>query len=402
MCFAYNVEILSILGDNFVYHPSTELFNALEDFCDDQTISEPRQPLLVTGEHGTGKSALLANWLQRRQRAGPRGRSGEEFIFWHNVGSSRKSMEIHNLIRRLMRDLKKRFDIAREVPYSPAQLSWDLPRFLELASRKGKVIIVIDGIQRLCSQDGETGLSWLPLEFPPNVRVVVSAVSDVRAPAGGGEADTKPGHHHSERSRIMGEIERREWTVLRLRPVDSGGTRSIIESYMRKTVQADVSRVAGQTASLLSNMEEMAANAGMNLAAMEDTLPGFLLFDTQINMIVNHPLSSNPLFLRTLLRCLYWAASHGYCLWTLLNAFLVVDSTEELILTVFTTFEKGFHSTAKLRDLAKEKCIAAGGVPALRVLYPWHPSFQPKEESSAIEIQVADFQSGDGKDSKSK
>ena len=25
------------------------------------------------------------------------------------------------------------------------------------------------------AQDGETGLSWLPLEFPPNVRVVVSA-----------------------------------------------------------------------------------------------------------------------------------------------------------------------------------------------------------------------------------
>lgn len=29
------------------------------------------------------------------------GRAGEEFIFWHAVGSSRKSMEIHNLIRRL-------------------------------------------------------------------------------------------------------------------------------------------------------------------------------------------------------------------------------------------------------------------------------------------------------------
>ena len=147
-------------GDDYVYHPSTELFNALEDFCDEQTIHEPRQPLLVTGdaalvcatmlplanplamtgEHGTGKSALLANWLQRRQRAGPRGeslylfccammcytlccaalhmfclllspyphrlyapiagRGGDEFIFWHAVGSSRKSMEIHNLIRR--------------------------------------------------------------------------------------------------------------------------------------------------------------------------------------------------------------------------------------------------------------------------------------------------------------
>lgn len=135
------------------------------------------------------------------------------------------------------------------------------------------------------------------------------------------------------------------------------------------------------------------------MAGIDETLPGFMLFDTQINMIVNHSLAANPLFLRTLLRCLYWGASHGYCLWTLLNTFLAVESTEELFSTVFATFEKGFASTAVLKEVAKEKTIAAGGVPALRVLYPWHPSFQPKEES-AIEIQVADFQSADGKDTK--
>lgn len=43
-------------------------------------------------------------------------------------------------------------------------------------------------------------------------------------------------------------------------------------------------------------------------------------------------------------------------------------------------FEQGFITSNKLKELAKEKCIQAGGLPALRVLYPWHPDFQAKDE----------------------
>jgi hypothetical protein len=100
------------------------------------------------------------------------------------------------------------------------------------------------------------------------------------------------------------------------------------------------------------------------------------------------------------IRCLYWATSHGYCLWSLLSKLLVADSVEGLISIVLSTFESGFSSNAKLKEMAKEKCIAAGGVPALRLLYPWHPSFQAKEEASSTDIQVSDFQSADGKDAK--
>jgi transcriptional regulator of aromatic amino acid metabolism len=43
-----------------------ELFNKLDIFCEEQGMFEVRQPLLIKGESGTGKSALLSNWLQRR------------------------------------------------------------------------------------------------------------------------------------------------------------------------------------------------------------------------------------------------------------------------------------------------------------------------------------------------
>jgi hypothetical protein len=162
-------------GEDFVYTPSSELFNILEDFCDDQQIHESRPPLLILGNPGSGKSALLANWLQRRQRNMTRSRAADDFVFWHAVGCTRQSMDVNNLMRRMMRDLKARFELSRDVPRTQTRLSWDLPRFLELGSKKGKVIIVIDGLHRLDSSGGDTNLSWLPLEYPPNVRIIVSA-----------------------------------------------------------------------------------------------------------------------------------------------------------------------------------------------------------------------------------
>jgi hypothetical protein len=45
-------------------------------------------------------------------------------------------------------------------------------------------------------------------------------------------------------------------------------------------------------------------------------------------------------------------------------------------------FEQGFVTSNKLKEFAKEKCIHAGGLPALRVLYPWHPDFQAKDDGA--------------------
>lgn len=55
-------------GEDFVYSPKQELFNFLDDYCDfENSVDEPTA-LLILGEPGEGKSALLSNWLQRRAR----------------------------------------------------------------------------------------------------------------------------------------------------------------------------------------------------------------------------------------------------------------------------------------------------------------------------------------------
>lgn len=103
-------------GEDFVYSPSADLYSALDAYCDDRSIGESKSPFLILGQSGTGKSALLSNWLQRRRRQAVRARNTDEFIFWHAVGCSRQSLNINSLIRRLIMDLKTRFEITRDVP----------------------------------------------------------------------------------------------------------------------------------------------------------------------------------------------------------------------------------------------------------------------------------------------
>ena len=185
-----------IPSEDYIYTSINDLFNTLEDYCDDQQIHEIRPPLLILGHSGGGKSSLLANWLQRRQRNMSRSRTADDYVFYHAVGCTRSSQNVRNMIRRLLYDLKHRFELTRNVSLDPTRLSWDIPRFLELAAKKGKIILVLDGLQRLESIEGETNLSWLPLEFPPNVRVIISATYPSNS-----DFSSRPSH-------VLAELER--------------------------------------------------------------------------------------------------------------------------------------------------------------------------------------------------
>src|SRR5688500_7667867 len=76
-----------------------------------------------------------------------------------------------------------------QIPTDPEQLPWALPRFLELAGRRGPCIIILGGLHRLrssssssgSSSEAARGLQWLPLRTPPNVRLIVAATTPVGA-----------------------------------------------------------------------------------------------------------------------------------------------------------------------------------------------------------------------------
>ncbi|CAM9179945.1 unnamed protein product [Ectocarpus fasciculatus] len=291
MCDIYSVPG----GTDFVYERDHDAFARLDDFCNWNQMSEPAAPLVVSGPSGSGKSALLANWLlhyRRRLEKRPKhgGASEKTLIFCHAVGQvcTRHGVDVDQLLWRLLADVKQRFDLARNVPNEAERLSWELPRFLDLAAREGRVIIVVDGLHRLQDKNGgEIGLQWLPLRVPGNVRVIVTAThpdpnylqlhelkirqhmanpqqsllssqpSDKSNGVGGahasgcgsgggsigkgkssagtgeeGEAEYESSHR---RRKVLMELSRRKWPTLELGPLQTWRKRDIVEAFLRRS-----------------------------------------------------------------------------------------------------------------------------------------------------------------------
>ena len=420
-------------GDDFVYSASADIFNHLEEYCSETTFHEPRAPLLILGESGCGKSAMLANWLQRKQMKAAHGRKhSDEFIFWHAVGCSRQSMNVNSLIRRLMHDLKDRFDLVRDVPIAADRLSWELPRFFEMASKKGHIIIVIDGIHRLLTnEDKEAGLAWLPVEFPPNVRIILTATSPTDFPIGGsyGLFDTaslasdlmktptldgarRPTNipnmvdddnnsissnsmilnTHAKGAKILAELHRRKWRPVRVKRMDRSQCRNAVESFIWKSVQKEtISFAAGPF--LTQGLDEFsqfnvsqATNAPISVPfggdkPTLDSAPGFLLFDTQIAKLLSHSQGGTPLFLRLILQCSHYAVGRGFSLWALWEDWLKADSVSSLVMRILHTIETGHNPTSSSVANNRQATEDAGSLQTLKLLYPWHPSFQDEDNA---------------------
>jgi hypothetical protein len=310
-----------------------------------------------------------------------------------------------------MMELKTRFELSRELPSNQERLSWELPRFLDAASRRGKIIVVIDGLHRIANNDDSEGnLAWLPLVLPPGVRFIVSATmmpmlekkakppltmgasmkrmpsqtgdaltstgesnsppqSNLSSPKNGDQKTTASGLHvrhagyhqvaveddssdDEERKlfmknfrgrRIMAELDRRQLKGLRMKRMDRHACRAMIDAYVKKSVQTAVAAAhAARGAFLGITGRDMEGVTDMNMnidpeidsllsgfpmggvdgagasskseehgflerpvsgKTVSDFIPGFLLFESQINVLLDHSHGSTPLFLRLILRC---------------------------------------------------------------------------------------------------
>lgn len=198
----------------------------LDAYCSSINNQKPT-PLAILGEQGSGKSALLANWTRNRQRVA----NDDEHIFFHAIGCSNLSCEVSHLLRRLIRWLVEQFALKDDIDLSDDdKLPWMLPRLLECVSKKGKVIIVLDGIHNSKSSHNGIGLKWLPSSIPSNVRMIVSSTC--------GGIDATPTSEYTKQQllrslRICDEIERRKWSTITLSPMGKNSSESIEQMLSR-------------------------------------------------------------------------------------------------------------------------------------------------------------------------
>ncbi len=144
-------------------------------------ISAGEKKILISGESGSGKSALIANWMAAHGQAHP-----GDVVYAHHLGCSNDASAIRPLLGRML-DTASKLLVEQgllvesiKVPQDWWELTAKVAETLQTLGRWCKStgqrwIWVLDGLDRL-AQDDQQALPWLPLLIPEGVSVVISAL----------------------------------------------------------------------------------------------------------------------------------------------------------------------------------------------------------------------------------
>jgi nephrocystin-3 len=234
-------------------------------------VGNENKPLVILGESGSGKSALLANWVARYRQAHP-----DALVLQHYIGATPYSADWAAMLRRLMGEFKRRLGLQQDIPDQLDAMRSAFPNWLYMANAKvesselrvessaftrpeppesgtpnqpltrpadtlspsdgerdgvrgappDKIIIVLDALNQLEDRDGAPDLVWLPPVLPENVRLIVS---------------TLPG-------RPLDEIQKRKWPALKVELLSADERRKLIAEYLAQHAKslnaARVERIA--------------------------------------------------------------------------------------------------------------------------------------------------------------
>jgi tetratricopeptide (TPR) repeat protein len=136
----------------------------------DEHAAKSGKPLVLTGESGCGKSALLAEWVNRWRENHP-----DDLIVQHYIGRTPDSADWQGLVRRMLGELKRAFAIPDDIPLQPYALRGALNDWTVKAAGSRRVVLVLDALDQLAEDSAARQLGWLPAIFPANFLVIVSS-----------------------------------------------------------------------------------------------------------------------------------------------------------------------------------------------------------------------------------
>ena len=174
--------------------------------------------LVIAGESGIGKTTLLASrikhWRQKHR---------DDFIFSHYFGATPESASVDGFLHRLLNELKRHYGITDDIPIKPDMLREVLPLWLAQTVGRNRVVLCLDGLDKIEGSEPDRHLRWLPRYFPPHVRVFVSALPGL----------------------ALDSLEDFGWEKLILKPLGPAERRRIIKKFFRhygKTLHPDLIR----------------------------------------------------------------------------------------------------------------------------------------------------------------
>lgn len=156
-------QFLQVASEGFIERGND--FTTLDEYCQGQA----NRPFFLTAPGGLGKTSLLASWIDRWQARGAAGES----LHYRFIGASDHSTTSDGLLRSVLGELKEMDGkITQEIPPEPEGLRAALPALLEEAGKKGKTILVLDGLNQLETSLSDT--SWLPALLPAGIKLITS------------------------------------------------------------------------------------------------------------------------------------------------------------------------------------------------------------------------------------
>jgi tetratricopeptide (TPR) repeat protein len=168
-------------------------------------------PIVVLGESGLGKSALLANWAMRYRAA-----HQDELLLMHFIGATPASADWASMVRRILGEFNRRFDLKIEIPDKPDALRMTFANALYMAAMKGRIVLIMDALNQLEDRDQAPDLVWLPPVLPADVRLIVS---------------TLPG-------RPLDDLKKRGWPTMQVGPLSLEEREKLIVDYLAQYAHA--------------------------------------------------------------------------------------------------------------------------------------------------------------------
>ncbi|XP_037797036.1 NACHT and WD repeat domain-containing protein 2-like [Penaeus monodon] len=159
-----------------VFYGREEEVKKVEDYIKGPSVN----PLLLHGAGGCGKTSLLAKcaassfeWLAH----------AKPILVIRFVGTSPESTALTPLLTSICHQISYNYMLPFEdIPDDLVPLTAHLKELLNCATTQMPLLIYLDSVDQVTGATDANRMSWIPTRLPPNVKIVVSCVSEDNDP----------------------------------------------------------------------------------------------------------------------------------------------------------------------------------------------------------------------------